>query len=53
MVAVCSTPKNNPHTYGVPHPRQHDYLEPGMRGFPHTWLPNFTPNGVACGMNLE
>ena len=24
-----------------------------MRGPPHTWLPNFTPNGVACGMKLE
>ena len=20
---------------------------------PHTWLPNFTPNGVTCGMGLE
>ena len=45
-----SAPAPNPHTYGVPSLSRSITKRPGMQSdfvHLHTWLPNFTPNGVS------
>ena len=46
-----STPKPNPHTYGVPRASHGILKKPGIASnkvLRYTWLPNSTPNGVSC-----
>ena len=51
-----SAPAPNPHTYGVRSLSRSTTKKPGMQldfVHLHTWLPNFTPNGVSMYSRLK